>query len=220
MSRHSVLLLAAAACVLSGCGRQNYRAEVPDTTFNCVPALQDVSSRALTYLAPKEDADDRRVEFAAVAACVTLEGVALPVALYRLDALEGPSEIEIRMLLSEGGTFAASAELLDAGFQPIKHHAFSDFVRRTNEYSLTVFVDPARPVAPRYLLLRPDAAAIGHDDSTITSYNGAVMLPGGGAYRFGHEVTRMRPLMGAGQLQVVAYRARRAAFEEGSRTAE
>jgi hypothetical protein len=209
-----LLLLALAASGLAGCGRHVYRATMPNTTLNCASGLDAVSSRPLTYLAPKEDALDRRMEFAEVADCVTLDGTALPVALYRLDAFEGPTEIDIRVLLSEGGTFAASAELLDAGFQPVKHHGFTDFVRRTNEYSLSVFVDPARPQAPRYLLLRPDAAVVGQDDRSITSQSSAFMMPGGGAYRFGKEVTRSRPLIGAGQLQVVAYRARRAAFED------
>jgi hypothetical protein len=201
-----MVLLAMVASGLPGCAHQAYKATVPDTRLHCVGSLPEVTSRPLNYLAPGEDAEDRRLEFAEVAACVTLAGAALPVA----------SEIDIRVSLSEGGTFAASAELLDAGFQPIKQYRFTDFVRRTNEYSLSVFVDRSRPTPPVYLLLRPDASHVGKQDTTITSQSSAFITPGGGAYRVGTEVSRMRPLLGAGKLQVVAYRARRAAFEEGA----
>lgn len=221
MSRLTIgVLLALVASGLPGCAHQAYKATVPDTRLHCVGSLPEVTSRPLNYLAPKEDAEDRRLEFAEVAACVTLSGTALPVALYRLDALEGASEIDIRVSLSEGGTFAASAELLDAGFQPVKQYPFTDFVRRTDEYSLSVFVDRSRPTPPVYLLLRPDASHVGKQDTTITSQSSAFITPGGGAYRVGTEVNRMRPLLGAGKLQVVAYRARRAAFEEGAKPHE
>jgi len=151
-----VALLACVVAALPACGHQVYRAAAPDIQSGCVGGLAELASHPLTYLAPKEKARTRRLEFAEVAACVTLDGAAMPVALYRLDGLQGQTEIDIRVSLSEGGTFAASAELLDAGFHPVKHHPFTAFVRRSNEYSLSVFIDRARPGAPAYLLLRPD----------------------------------------------------------------
>jgi len=206
-------MLGMTALVLSGCGRQVYRATPPDLSTACVDNLAAVASRPLAYLEPKEKAQARRVEFAAVAACVRMEGTALPVALYRLDALHEPSEIDVRIVLSEGGTFAASAEVLDANFQTLRRYGFSDFARRTNEYSLSVFVDRRRPVAPTYLLLRPDPSQVGGSDTAIASQSSGFMLPGGGSYTYGTEVTRRRPLVGAGQLQVVPYPVRPIGFE-------
>lgn len=215
-----VALLACVVAALPACGHQVYRAAAPDIQSGCVGGLAELASHPLTYLTPKEKARTRRLEFAEVAACVTLDGAAMPVALYRLDGLQGETEIDIRVSLSEGGTFAASAELLDAGFHPMKHHPFTAFVRRSNEYSLSVFIDRARPGAPAYLLLRPDPTQVGKDDRTITSQSTALYGPGGASIYFGKEVTRLRPLLAAGQLQVVPYPVQRAGFEANGNARE
>jgi hypothetical protein len=202
--RYFVLLLL--AIVASGCTTTRYVAQMPDLAADCVASVRDVSAIPLRYTAA-DAGDSAPVEFASIASCVrSAEGDPDAVALYRLDGVVTPAQVNVAVPLSTGGTFAAAVDVLDASFQPLQQYGFEKFVRRGSQYSLSVFLNPSGAV-PAYLLLKPDPSYVGKSDTAVGSASNPVVIPAGPViftYHAGSETNAMRPFMQGGQVLVTA----------------
>jgi hypothetical protein len=203
----TVRLTTLALCALSlvGCATTRYAAQMPDTQ-NCVADLREIAPLPL-QLQPQDTAPVA-VEFATIARCVRPAGAAggVPVALYRLEGITAPAEVNIAVTLSTGGTFAASADLLDEEFRPVQQLGFGQFVRRGTQYSLSAFLNPDAPT-PRYLLLKPDPGHVGKSDTVVGSATNPVVIPAGPViftYHAGSETNTVRPFLEGGQVMVSA----------------
>lgn len=196
-----------ALLVTSGCANMAYKAQLPDVSTNCVGSLREMTVIPLRYPAPADDSDPKYIEFANVARCYRPTGAgAMPVALYRLDGITPPAELNVSVMLSTGGTFAASVDILDADFQRLNRYAFDKFVRRGSQYSLNVFVNATDEPAA-YLLLIPDPSQVGKSDTAIGSATTTVPLPAGPVmfmYHAGSETNSVRPFLEGGRILVTA----------------
>jgi len=208
------------ALVATGCAATRYTAKLPNVDANCVDNLRAVNPLPLAYL-PGDDklkkTASKPVEFASVATCYRAAEVApVPVALYRFDGVAPPSEVSVAVTLSTGGTFAAKVDLLDAQLQPVRSYGFDTFVRRGTQYSLNVFLNDAAKM-PSYLLISPDRAQVGKNDTTVGSQTNAVVFPTGGAFYYGTETSSVRPFLEGGLVQVIAQPQTSAAFGNDKR---
>lgn len=153
----------------------------------------------------KETAKQRRarakLQFADLAGCVHWNGSRQAAALFRIDDVAPPAQVRVRISSDTRGILAASATLLDGGFQPIAVHGFDRFTRRGGLYSLDIFVD-AGEAAPTYLLLTPEAGRAGEVDTHVGSGVSTFMVPTGGAYSHGFEQNIARPLAEGGFVSV------------------
>lgn len=217
LSRLSTLFL---ACLLTGCATTAYRAKLPATDLRCSEHLAEITPQQLHYaaaVATKAKAKELPyVEFADVAQCHTRADGNIPLVLYSLDAVQPPAEIEVSVLLSTGGTFAASAQVLDTEFQLLRSYTFDQFTRRGDEYSLHMFLNSTGP-KPAYLLLSPDRAQAGRSDVTVGSQNNPILIPAGPVmfmYNNGTESSAVRPFLEGGKLRVAARPQRSAAFSK------
>jgi len=203
LSHFLLALLSIAA--LSGCSSVAYKAKMPDVSSNCVDSLGAVHSTVLAYPPAGEDADDTYLEFATVARCHrTADGVAVPVALYRLQGVTPPAEVNVSVMLSPGGTFAAAVDVLDSDFQSLRRYDFREFVRRGSQYSLNVFLNPTAKM-PAYLLLTPDREQVGKEDTAIGSAANTMVIPAGPVmfmYNNGTETRTIRPFLEGGKVLV------------------
>ncbi|MDG2519189.1 hypothetical protein [Lysobacter soli] len=207
-----IRMTTALACLLaSGCSSMGYKAQMPDVSANCVDSLPAiaVSGTPLRFPAEGKKPDAKYLEFAQVARCYrSNDGAPRPVALYRLDSITPPAEVDVSVSLSTGGTFAAAVEVLDADFQPVRRYGFSDFVRRGSLYSLTLFLNPSGR-APAYLMLTPDDGQVGKSDTAVGSFTNVVSAPvaATGAvfmYSTGTETRTVSPFLQGGKVLVVA----------------
>ena len=196
----------ALAILASGCATTRYAAKLPDVSTNCVADLRQIAAVPLQHVAPDAD-PPAAVEFASVARCIRSgETGAVPVALYRLEGVSPPSELNVSVVLSTGGTFAAAVEVLDTNLQPLQQYGFERFTRRGNQYSLSVFLNPSER-APGYLLLKPDRAQVGKTDVALGSASSPVVIPAGPViftYHAGSETSVQRPFLEGGQVLVTA----------------
>lgn len=212
--RGPALLCCASVLALAGCVTP-YQAKLPSADRDCAPSLEAVPQIPLPFSTTREQAAAvREAEFADIAQCIAgAEGKA-HLALYALDQVVPPAQISISVQLSPGGTFAASAELLDAQFQSLRRYTFDQFVRRSDEYSLHVFLNAGEPV-PAFLVLSPDSSQVGKHDVTASASTHTTTVPvGTGMFYFnmGAEAVVSRPLLEGGRLKVVARRQGSAAF--------
>lgn len=200
-----------ASLLASGCSTMAYKAQMPDVSVNCVDSLPAiaVSGTPLRFPEAGKKADTKYIEFAQLARCHRgAEGASRAVALYRLESITPPAEVDVSVNLSSGGTFAAAVEVLDAGFQPIRRYGFADFVRRGGVYSLTVFLNPSER-RPAYLLLAPDDGQVGKSDTALGSATHTAAAPVAAtglvfAYSTGSETRTVSPFLQGGKVLVVA----------------
>ncbi len=204
--------LVVAAC-LAGCAtKPAYQAKLPQLGDNCVQQFDSVKRTPLRALDAKTHEKQPYVEFADVAQCLSTTDGSTTLALYALEAVSPPAQIHISILPSAGGTFAAAVELLDANFKRIEQYPFADFTRRGGEYSLVLFVND---VAPAYVMLVPDLAQVGKQETMVGSVNNLVMVPAGPMifmFNNGAEVKPMRAFMAGGKLKVSIRQEGSAAF--------
>lgn len=208
-------VLASIAFII-GCATTPYRAKVPSTSdMACVTDFADVSRLPLRPLDAKTTEKLGYVEFANVAQCYRNADASTPLALYAIEGVSPPAEIAISVLLSTGGTFATAVDVLDAEFRSLQHHGFDAFVRRGDEYSMTIFLNPSAP-APAYLMLTPDAAQVGKQDVAIGSMTSSTMIPAGPAmfvYNTGSETRAVREFLAGGRLKVTVKPQANAGFD-------
>lgn len=203
------------ACLLAGCATTAYRAKLPASDLQCSARLESIVPQPLRYAAVVDkDKAPPYIEFADVAQCHARADGNTPLVLYALDGVRPPAEIGVSVLLSTGGTFAASVQVLDANFQLLRSYSFDHFVRRGDEYSLHVFLNNDGP-EPAYLLLSPDRAQAGKSDVAVGSHGSPVMIPAGPVmfmYTHGIESNAVRPFLEGGKLRVTARPQGSAAF--------
>lgn len=197
-------MLAAVAATM-GCATTPYKAKVPSTSdMACVADLAELSRLPLRPLDAKAAEKLAHVEFADVAQCHRKGDSGIALALYAIEGVSPPAEIAVSVLLSTGGTLAASVDVLDAEFRSLQHHGFDAFVRRGDEYSMTIFLNPSAP-APAYLMLTPDGEQVGKQDVAIGSMTSSTMIPAGPAlfvYNNGSETRAVREFLAGGRLKV------------------
>lgn len=202
------------AC-LAGCATTSaYQAKLPQLGDNCVQQFNLVKRTALRPMEAKSRGKQPYVEFGDVAQCLSTTNGSTPLALYAIEAISPPAQIQISILPSAGGTFAAAVELLDAKFQRIERHPFADFTRRGGEYSLALFVNDAKPA---FVMLVPDAAQVGKQETMVGSVNNLLMVPAGPMllmFNNGAEVKPMRAFMAGGKLKVSIRQQGNAAFHK------
>lgn len=196
------LTLVAAACV-AGCATQPaYQAKLPQLADNCVQHFDAVKRTPLRPLDAKALDKQPYIEFADVAQCLSTAEGKTPLALYSVESIAPPAQVRISILPSAGGTFAAAVELLDSEFQRIERHPFSDFTRRGSEFSLTLFLNDARPA---YVMLVPDNEQVGQHETMVGSISNSILVPAGPMLFFfnsGAETKPMRAFMAGGKLKV------------------
>lgn len=194
----------------TACTHAVYHAKAPDTNTACAMSMQSLQPVALLPLNQASEAKLKYAEFADISRCVVSPGNGKPeaVALYRFEDLTPPAEVDISSLLSPGGTFATSADLLDQTFHSVRHYPFGNFVRRGSTYSLSIFLNPADS-GVRYLLISPDEANVGRSDVAIgtQSANVPVMVVPGAMVLIvnGHESRVIRPFTEGGLIKVAAH---------------
>lgn len=212
---HKSAALLAMVAMASGCATNQYKAKVPSTAeMACVTEFADIARRPLRPLDAKAAEKLAYVEFADVAGCYRSGDASTPLALFAFEGVTAPAEAKVSVLLSTGGTFAAAVDVLDARFEPLQHHGFDAFVRRGDEYSLTVFLNPADP-PPAYLMLVPDRAQVGKQDIAIGSASAPMVIPAGPVmfvYNNGAETSAIREFMAGGKLKVTVKPQTQAAF--------
>ena len=211
-ARNVAMLIA--VVVFSGCATTAYQAKIPATTVNCVGRLEAATHHPLSTAPADQKLRDKLpyVEFADVAQCLQAAEGNTVLALYAVDEATRPAQIDISLMPSPGGTFAAAAELLDGQFQRIERHPFSDFTRRGGEYSLSLFLNHA---GPAYLVLMPDQAQVGKQESMIGSANNPMVVPSGPVIFMvnnGSETKTIRTFMAGGRLKVLLKPQSNAAF--------
>jgi hypothetical protein len=205
-------LFTCSALLLAGCASSAYKAKMPDLAGSCVSGLEQLKQLPLTYPAPANDKKGAEyVEFADAAQCYRATSKApLPVVLYRLDGIVPPSQLDVSLVLSTGGTFAADVDLLDANFHKVKGYGFDQFTRRGTQYSLSIFLNSEEKEA-KYLMLTPDSAEVGKNDTSVEAVRRNAMIPittgavtGYSYYATGTEKTAVRPLLAGGKFLIVA----------------
>lgn len=198
-----------------GCATTPYKAKVLSTAdMACVTDFADVERKPLRPLDDKATEKLGYIEFADLAQCYRNGDASTPLALYAFEGVSAPAEAKVSVLLSTGGTFAAAVDVLDAQFKPLQRHGFDAFVRRGDEYSLTVFLNPSDPV-PAYLMLVPDQAQVGKKDITIGATATSTVIPAGPVmfiYTNGAETSAVREFMAGGKLKVTVKPQTMAAF--------
>lgn len=203
---------------MAGCATA-YRAKLPASDLPCNASLASIAPLPLHYTTTTDkDKAAPYIEFADIAQCHTSAEGSTSLALYALDEVRPPAEIGVSVLLSTGGTFAASVQLLDANFVPLKSYGFDRFVRRGDEYSLNVFLNTDGP-ASAYLLLSPDRTQVGKSDVTVASHANPIMIPAGPVmfmYSHGVEGNTVRPFLEGGQIRVTARLQDSAPFTDGN----
>lgn len=192
------------AIALTGCASEPaYQAKLPQLGGNCVHRFDAVERMPLRVLDPKSRERQPYVEFADVAQCLTTAEGSTPLALYAIESIPQPAQIQVSILPSAGGTFAASVELLDVTFARIERHPFADFTRRGGEYSLAMFVNDTRPA---YVMLVPDPDQLGRQETMVGSVNHQIMVPAGPMlfmFNNGVETKPMRAFLAGGKLRVI-----------------
>lgn len=187
----------------TGCSTVAYNAEAPDLG-QCSASLDRMPTIPLRYPGPEEEI--RATEFARLASCYHApDETPVPAALYVLEGVSLPAQVDVSVPLSQGGTFAAAVDVLDAGMASLKRYAFSEFIRRGSEYSLSIFLNPSDAEA-RYLMLSPDPEHVGKSDVAVGSMNGPVVIPAGPVmfmYNHGTETNQARPFGTGGKVSVV-----------------
>lgn len=211
-ARGAAILLAAVA--LSGCATTAYQAKIPAASANCVSRLESATHHPLMTAPADPKLRDKLpyVEFADVAQCLQAAEGNTVLAVYSVDEATRPAQIDISLMPSPGGTFAAAAELLDGQFQRIERHPFSDFTRRGGEYSLSLFLNRA---GTAYLVLMPDQAQIGKQETMVGSVNNPMVIPSGPVMfvmNNGSETKSIRTFMAGGRLKVLLKPQASAAF--------
>ena len=216
MSRPAAIALLAMASLAAGCTTTPYKAKVPSTAdMACVTDFADVARMTLRPLDAKTTEKLGYSEFADLAQCYRNGDASTPLALYAFEGVTPPAEAKVSVLLSTGGTFAAAVDVLDAQFKTLQHHGFDAFVRRGDEYSLTVFLNPSDP-PPAYLMLVPDQAQVGKQDIAIGSAANSMVIPAGPVmfvYTNGTETSAVREFMAGGKLKVTVKPQAMAAFD-------
>ena len=202
MSTSRAVLPFALLCLTACATKPPYQARLADTQADCVERFESVRRHPLAVLDAKSRAKAPYVEFADVAQCLRTAQGSTALALYAIDEASRPAQVDISILPSPSGTFAASAELQDARFQRIERHSFAEFTHRGGEYSLSLFLDRAGPV---YLMLVPDQDQVGKQESMIGSVNNQMVVPAGPvmfAVNHGAETQTIRAFMAGGRLKV------------------
>jgi hypothetical protein len=173
-----------------------------DTSGDCVDSIAALTAHAAFVPDP---ANPRKaapaVQFADRAGCLERDERREGVALFRLDAVPAPSMTTVTMWSDPRGTLAAKVELLDADFNVVRVHGFSEFTRRGMQYTFTAFDNAGGPDV-RYLLISPDLSQIGGSDQQLGSLSSTVYV-GTGFWMHGSERAVARPLTDAGNLTVV-----------------
>lgn len=194
-----------AALAATGCVTHPYQAAMPNLSGECAVSLASVDAIPMRYHNEADKKEASFVEFASLSHCLRMsDGAAMPVALFRFEDVAPPAHVHIAVMLSTGGTFAASIETLDAARQPLGHFGFDRFVRRGSQYSLDLFLNPTEPM-PAYLLLVPDGKQVGKVDTALGSASQAVPIVGPGAmwmYSSGIETSTARPFMQGGEVLI------------------
>lgn len=215
MSRARGVAILLAAIALSGCATTaTYQAKIPAATVNCVGRLEAATHHPL-LTAPSDPKLREKlpyVEFADVAQCLQAAEGNTVLAVYSVDEATRPAQIDISLMPSPGGTFAAAAELLDGQFRRIERHPFSDFTRRGGEYSLSLFLNHP---GPAYLVLMPDQAQVGKQETMVGSANNPMVVPSGPLIFMvnnGSETKAIRTFMAGGRLKVLLKSPSSAAF--------
>lgn len=204
-----------AATALSGCvTTTTYQAKVPAASGNCVSRLEMAPHQALLAAPTDPKLRDKLpyVEFADVAQCLQAAEGNTVLTVYSIDEGTRPAQIDISLMPSPGGTFAAAAELLDGQFNRLERHPFNDFTRRGGEYSLSLFLNHA---GPAYLVLMPDQAQVGKRETMIGSANNPMVVPSGPVMFMvnnGSETKVIRTFMAGGRLKVLLKPQSNAAF--------
>lgn len=201
------------ALSLAGCAtKPPYQARLPQLGDNCIQEFDSVKRMPLRPLDAKARDKQPYVEFADVAQCLSTAEGTTALALYAIEAIAPPAQVQISILPSAGGTFAAAVELLDAKFQRIERYPFANFTRRGGEYSLTLFANDATAA---YVMLVPDDAQVGKQETMVGSINNQVIVPAGPMmfmFNNGAEIKPMRAFMAGGRLKVTILQQGSAAF--------
>lgn len=143
------------------------------------------------------------LEFADVGHCVMTPSGKIPAALFKLEDVRPPAQVSLQISALQTATLATAVTLLDSRHQPMRRYGFDKFSRRGTSFTLDLFINPS-DIDATYLLLSPDAAWVGKEDTgvragtnTYSSY-GPVYF----AYNVGYEEKIRRQLTDAGSLQI------------------
>lgn len=212
----------AALLLGSGCASMAYKAKAPNLGGQCADDLRNVAALPLRHTVTTDKASLKvslkYTEFASIAHCYRpADAEAMAVALYRLDGVSPPSQLSVSVLLSPGGTFASSVEVLDAQYRPLQRYGFERFVRRGAQYSLNVFLNPSDQGVPAYLLLAPDRGQVGKVDTAVGSQTNAMpIVTAGVMFTFvsGTETQVARPFVDGGQVRVTSQPQSSASFDD------
>jgi hypothetical protein len=206
-------LISVSLCFLmsvAGCNSPvAHKAKIADMRDVCAARLQDLPLMPLASASTEHrKGEDGTVEFSDIARCVDVDGVKRPVAVFDLGAVPLTSRVDLKTILSPGGTFAGAVDVLDQSFVLLKHYGFDQFTRRDATYSISIFPQGFSGHAA-YLVISPDDSKIGQSDQAVLpTTSGTPVFVASGAvygafyYQSGSELVAKRPYVNGGKLLV------------------
>jgi hypothetical protein len=175
-----------------------------------VTCASDITSMTAQTLRPVETPTDGKkpksapfIDFASIGQCISTGSGKIAAALFRLEDVQPPAQVSLTISARPTATLAAAVTLLDSHHQPLRRYGFEKFSRRGTSYTLDVFIN-ADDADVAYLLLSPDAAWVGKEDSGIHSGTNTYTSSGPVffSYNVGYEEKVNRQLTDAGSLQL------------------
>lgn len=162
------------ACLVMACATPYQRPEEPAAwqpdPASCASSLEDVEAMPF----PSSARQQRRIPFRDSATCLVSDSGEEPVLMYRLQALEVPSAVDLALHVGRTTVLAARVELLGADFRTIEMVPFDEFTQRGNSYTLRLYFNDPSDKAD-YLLIRPDPEVYGSEMKRI--HGTAVTVP-------------------------------------------
>ena len=138
----------------------------------------------IPFQADRGDSTRKMRGYADLASCVIADnGEPSPLLLMEVGQ-QRPVEVQLSLLMREQIALAAQVDLLDRQRRVLRTIPFADFSRRGGAYTGSVFLNEG-DAAVAYMLVRPDAQAVGDSDASVTGQTtttAAAVVAGGVLY--------------------------------------
>lgn len=198
------LLLTLALCACATHPPPTRRVDMANACAADITGLPTIPLRPNEPLAQGKKAKPVPVlEFADVGHCVVVPSGRIPAALFKFEGVRPPAQISLQISALQTATLATAVTLLDSRHQPLRRYGFDSFSRRGTSFTLDLFINP-NDVDATYLLLSPDAAWVGKEDTGVRAGTNTYSSAGPVyfAYNVGYEEKISRQLTDAGSLQI------------------